>query len=131
MRFLLDTTLLIDHAQGRAGAAEVLERLFSEPHELMVCDVVVTEALSKGPDEEMLVIGTLIRAVEYVATHPEAARWAGESRRRRRASGPRSLADAMIAGVAHDLGATIVTRNPRDFESQGVAVLAYGQPPAL
>lgn len=127
MRFLLDTTLLIDHAQGRAGAAEVIDQLFSELHELMVCDVVVTEALSQGPDEEVLVIGTLIRAVEYVATHPEAARWAGESRRGRRASGPRSLADAIIAGVAQDLGATVVTRNPRDFEAQGVHVLAYGQ----
>ena len=26
-----------------------------------------------------------------------------------------------------DLGATVVTRNPRDFRSQGVPVLAYGQ----
>ena len=128
MRFLIDTTLLIDHAQGRAGASEVLERLFGEANELLVCDVVVTEALSKGPDEEMLVIGSLIRALEYVATHPEAARWAGESRRQRRASGPRSLADAIIAGLAHELEATVVTRNPRDFEAQGVPVLAYGQP---
>jgi predicted nucleic acid-binding protein len=128
MRFLLDTTLLIDHAQGRAGAAEVLEQLFREAHELLVCDVVVTEALSKGPDDEMIVIGSLIRAVEYVATHPEAARWAGESRRQRRAAGPRSLADAIIAGVAHHQDATVVTRNPRDFEAQGIPVLAYGQP---
>lgn len=128
MRFLLDTTLLIDHAQGRAGAAAVLERLFAEPNELLVCDVIVAEALSKGPDEEMVVIGNLIRALEYVATHPEAARWAGESRRRRRASGPRSLADAILGGVAHELGATVVTRNPRDFEAQGIPVLAYGQP---
>ncbi len=127
MRYLLDTTVLIDHAHGRAGAGELLEQLFSEPHELMVCDVVVTEALSKGPDEEILVIGALIRAVEYVATHPEAARWAAESRRRPRATGPRSLADAIIAGIATNLGATVVTRNPRDFESQGVPVRAYGQ----
>jgi predicted nucleic acid-binding protein len=130
MRFLVDTTVLIDHAHGEAGAGELLARLFSEPHDLLVCDVVVTEALSKGPDEEMLVIGSLIRALEYVSTHPDAARWAGESRRQRRAGGPRSLADAIIAGVARHLDATVVTRNPRDFESQGVPVLAYGQPAA-
>jgi predicted nucleic acid-binding protein len=128
MRYLLDTTVLIDHAHGRAGANELLELLFSEPNELLVCDVIVTEAMSKGPDEEVVVIGTLIRALEYVATHPEAARWAGDSRRRRRAVGPRSLADAIIAGVAIDLGAIVVTRNPRDVEVQGVPVLAYGQP---
>jgi len=126
MRFLLDTTLLIDHAQDRAGAVALVQRLFSEPNELLVCDVVVTEALSKGPDEEILLIGTLIRALDYVATHPEAARWAAESRRQRTAVGPRSLADAIIAGVAWWMDATVVTRHPRDFEVQGVRVLAYG-----
>lgn len=126
MRFLLDTTVLIDHAQQRAGAVEVVRGLFEEPNDLFVCDVVVTEALSKGPDEELLVIDALIRALEYVSTHPDAARWAGRSRRQRGAGGPRSLADAIVAGVAWSLGATVVTRNPRDFEVQGVPVLGYG-----
>jgi predicted nucleic acid-binding protein len=127
MRYLLDTTVLIDHAHDRAGVAELLEQLFGGPNDLCTCDVIVTEALSKGPDEELLVIGSLIRALEYVSTHPDAARWAGESRRSRRASGPRSLADAVIAGVARSLEATVVTRNPRDFKTLGVPVLAYGQ----
>lgn len=125
MRYLLDTTVLIDHAHGRAGAPELLRRLFDETDDLLVCDIVVTEALSKGPDEEMLVIGALIRSLEYVSTHPDAARWAGESRRQRRTKGPRSLGDAIIAGIAQSLDATVVTRNPRDFEVQGVRVLGY------
>jgi predicted nucleic acid-binding protein len=33
--------------------------------------------------------------------------------------------DAIIAGVAWFGDATVVTRNPRDFEVQGVPVLAY------
>jgi predicted nucleic acid-binding protein len=126
MRYLLDTTVLIDHSQGRAGAADLVERLFSEPNDLYTCDVVVTEALSGGPEHERDVIRALIRALEYVSTHPEAAAWAGESRRLRRATSPSSLADAIVAGVARSLEATVVTRNPRDFEAQGVAVLAYG-----
>jgi predicted nucleic acid-binding protein len=128
MRYLLDTTVLIDHAHGRAGVSDLLDGLFSQPNDLYTCDVIVTEALSKGPDDEMLVIGSLLRALEYVSTHPEAAQWAGESRRKRQASGPRSLADAIIAGAARSLDAIVVTRNPKDFESQGVPVLAYGQP---
>ena len=127
MRYLLDTTVLIDHANDRAGASELLERLFSQPNDLYTCDVVVAEALSKGADDEILVIGSLIRALEYASTHPDAARWAGESRRRRTATGPRSMSDAVIAGVARSLDAIVVTRNPRDFERQGVPVLAYGQ----
>jgi len=126
MRFLLDTTVLIDHAQGRADAVEVVRRLFSEPNDILVCDIVVAEALSKGPDDEIAVIGALLRALEYVSTHPDAARWAAESRRRRQAAGMRSLADAIIAGVAWFTEATVVTRNPHDFEAQGVPVLAYG-----
>jgi predicted nucleic acid-binding protein len=41
------------------------------------------------------------------------------------ASGPRNLGDALIAGVAWSLGATVVTRNPDDFVRMGVPVLAY------
>jgi predicted nucleic acid-binding protein len=35
------------------------------------------------------------------------------------------LGDALIAGAAWSLGATVVTRNPDDFERMGVPVLAY------
>jgi len=39
--------------------------------------------------------------------------------------GRRALADALIAGVAQALRATVVTRNRPDFERQGVTVLGY------
>ena len=68
----------------------------------------------------------LLDALEYVAVDPEAARWAGERRAERVAGGSRRhLGDALIAGLAWRLGATIVTRNPRDFEAYGVPVLGY------
>jgi predicted nucleic acid-binding protein len=122
---ILDTTMLIDYANGRLGAGAMLERLFAEPDDLLVCDAVVAEAFSKGTDEERRAIATLIDALEYASTDPEAAKWAGEARRLRGATGPRSLGDALIAGVAWSLGATVVTRNPDDFVRMGVPVLAY------
>jgi predicted nucleic acid-binding protein len=125
MRYLLDTTLLIDHANGRPGALALVGLLFSEPNDLIVCDAVVAEALSGGPNEETAAVKAMIDALEYVSTHPEAARWAGESRRRLRQTSPRQLGDAIIAGVAWFNDATVVTRNPRDFEVQGVRVLGY------
>lgn len=125
MRYLLDTTVLADHASGWPGAVELVRALFSEPNDLLVCDVVVAEALSKGTDAEIAGIGALIDALEYVATTPEAARWAGASRRRLRRTSPRTLGDAVIAGVAWQQDAVVVTRNPRDFEIQGVRVLGY------
>jgi len=122
---ILDTTLLIDYANGRPGAGEMLERLFAEADDLLICDAVVAEALSRGSDVERRAISTLIDAVEYVATDPAAARWAGEARRRIDRSSPRHLGDALIAGVAWSCGATVVTRNPDDFVRMGVPVLAY------
>lgn len=125
MRYLLDTTVLIDHASAWPGAADLVDQLFSEPNDLLVCDAVVAEALSRGSDEEISAIGAMIDALEFVATHPEAARWAGASRRRLRKTSPRRLGDAIIAGVAWHQDAIVVTRNPRDFEVQGVRVLGY------
>lgn len=126
MRYLIDTTLLIDHASGYPGAVELVRELFSEPNDLLVCDAIVAEAVSKGSADAILAITALISALEYVSTTPDAAIWAGESRRRLGRSSPRQLGDAIVAGVAWFNDATVVTRNPQDFENQGVRVLGYG-----
>lgn len=127
-RYVLDTTVLVDHASDVFGAADLVDRLFEETGDLYTCDAVVAEAMSKGDAADLRVIEMLIQALEYVSTSPDAARWAAAARRARGRSTPRGLADALIAGVAWSLGATVVTRNPRDFEGTGVPVLAYGQP---
>jgi predicted nucleic acid-binding protein len=125
MPYVLDTTLLIDHAADRPGAVALVRRLFEETADLYTCDAVVAEACSRGTDDELAAISTMIQALEYVATHPDAARWAGEARRRSGRTSPRTLGDALIAGVAWSLGATVVTRNPDDFVRMGIPVLAY------
>jgi predicted nucleic acid-binding protein len=122
---LLDTTILIDYSINLPGGVATVRRLFEEADDLLVCDAVVAEALSKGTEGERRIIVNLIDAVEYVAADPAAAKWAGEARRLRGATGPRSLGDALIAGVAWSFGATVVTRNPDDFVRMGVPVLAY------
>jgi predicted nucleic acid-binding protein len=126
MRYVLDTTLLIDTANGLEAARGAIDRLFSAPNDLYTCDAIVCEALSGGSDEEREAISRLLSSLEYVSTTPEAATRAAESRRRSGRTSRRTLADALIAGVAWFNDATIVTRNPRDFEAQGVAVLTYG-----
>mgnify|MGYP001825584654 FL=1 len=80
------------------------------------------------PFERDLIV-RLLDALEYLAIDPEAARWAGDRRRELRAQGRRApLGDSLIAAVAWRMNATVVTRNPRDFELYGVAVLGYGDP---
>lgn len=126
-RYVLDTTVLVDHANDAFGASDLVDHLFAETGDLYTCDAVVAEALSKGDATELHVIEKLVQALEYVSTSPYAARWAAAARRNRGCTAPRGLADALVAGVAWSLDATIVTRNPRDFEGLGVPVLTYGQ----
>lgn len=126
MRLLLDSTVLIDHANADAPATALLQRLVEEGHDLYTCDVVTCESLSGGTDDDVRLIGVLLDALEYVSTSPAAARIAGEARRASRAAGGRRyLGDALIAAVAKDLGATVVTRNRPDFARQRVPVLEY------
>lgn len=126
MRYLLDTTLIIDHAHGHPPAMDLLRRLYEDGHELFTCDVVVCEALSGGTDEHRTVIGRLLAPLDYVATDPAAARRAGAARaERHRSGGKLGLGDALIAAIAVELGATIVTRNRPDFARQGASLLTY------
>jgi predicted nucleic acid-binding protein len=125
MSYLVDTTLLIDHAADRPAAVALVRRLFGETGEIFTCDVVVAEACSRGTDEELAALSAMIEVLEYVATSPAAARWAGDARRAGGRTSPRSLGDALIGGVAWSLGATVVTRNPEDFLRMGIPVLAY------
>ncbi len=125
-RYLLDSTLLIDHANVDPAAQAMLRRLFEEGHELYTCDAVTAEVLSFDAPDDLHHLEVLLDSLEYVATTPTAARWAASSRReRRRAGGSRALGDALIAAVARDLAATVVTRNVADFARQGVETLDY------
>ena len=118
--YLLDSTVIIDHVNDLGSAAQLLETLFADGADLLTCDAITCEVLSGGTDEQRLAIMRLLDVLEYVATDPVAARWAGDGRRARAKGGnARSLGDALIAAVAWRNDATVVTRNPRDFEGRG------------
>jgi predicted nucleic acid-binding protein len=93
---------------------------------LMCCDVVTCETLSQGDASHLRHLRARLDALEYVPISPKAARRAAASRlARHRAGGKLGLGDSLIAGVAAELGATVVTRNRPDFERQGIEVLTY------
>lgn len=130
MGYVLDSTVIIDYAIGYTPGEQIVERLFGETSDLFVCDVITCESLSKGVPQEMRFARSLLDALEFVALAPKDARWAGDQRRSQIAAGRRkpSTTDALIAALAHSLGATVVTRNAKDFEAFDVPVLGYGEP---
>ncbi len=130
MRYLLDSTVLIDYRTDYPPGVEIMERLFAETGELFTCDVVTCESLSGGREDERDLIRSTLDALEYVAIDPDGARWAGDQRRQLIEAGRRKpgVSDALIAALAWRLGATVVTRNARDFEAFDIPVLGYGPP---
>ena len=130
MSYVLDSTVIIDYCLGYKPGEEMVERLFGQPQDLYVCDVVTCEALSKGRTEEVRLARSLLDALEFVALTPAGAAWAGDRRREANETGKRKpgTTDALIAALASSLGATVVTRNAKDFAAFDVPVLGYGDP---
>jgi predicted nucleic acid-binding protein len=128
--YVLDSTVIIDYVIGYPPGEEMIERLFAQPQDLYICDVVTCESLSKGRPEEVRLTRAMLDALEFIALSPDGARWAGETRRERTELGFRepSTADALIAALARSLDATLVTRNAKDFAAFNVPVLDYGGP---
>jgi len=128
--YVLDSTVIIDYVIGFQAGQEMVDRLFAQSEDLYVCDIVTCETLSKGTPEDLRVARSLLDALEYVALAPDGAAWAGDRRRERIESGRRkpSTTDALIAALAHSLGATVVTRNAADFAAFDVPVLGYASP---
>jgi predicted nucleic acid-binding protein len=127
--YVLDSTAIIDYVTGYPPGEALLDRLAADTADLYVCDVVVCEVLSKGGPRERAVVQGILDGLEYVAIPPESARWAADQRRATIEAGHRkpSTTDALVAAAAKSLGATVVTRNAKDFEAFDVPILGYGE----
>lgn len=126
MRYLLDTTFLIDHMRGDPGAMRRMLDLWANAtaiyvNEIVVCELTAGLTLADEPEGE-----GLIRPLEFVQPGPDTAlqagRWRADARRRGRTL---SLADSLIGAAAEALDAAVVTRNTRDFTLMPVSIETY------
>ena len=126
MRYLLDTTFVIDHLRSDPSALRRFAGIFEDGDEVFVNEVVVCEAwtgaqLAGDPDLEALL--EVIELIQPAPVHARAAgRWRAEARSRGWMLG---LADALIAACADSLGATVLTRNTRGFALTPIKVEIY------
>jgi toxin FitB len=126
LRYLLDTTFVIDHLRHVPDAVDRMRAMYEDGDDPIVTSVVVSEAWvgATGPDDPALT--TFFRYLEYVHAGPAAARLAGEYRSEARRRGQTlGLADALIAATADHLGAVVLTRNVRDFALTPVRIETY------
>lgn len=126
MRIVLDASFLIDFIRGDPTAVTRLARIFGDGDEPILCGPPVVEVETGLRPGEEPAFDAIVAAAEFVQAGPGAARDAGRWRRAARRRGATlSLPDAMIAAEAVHDGASVLTRNVREFALTPVEVLTY------
>lgn len=126
MRYLLDTSFVVDHLRADPLAIERLDAIYLAGDEPILSSVTTAEVWAgTGPTGDPA-IDRFLRYLEYVHASPETARRAGVWRAEARRRGfVLATTDALIAATAYDLDAAVLTRNLRDFALTPVRVETY------
>lgn len=94
--------------------------------EIGVCSVVLAEFLSGMHPGRRAVWTTFVDGLTYWTTSPPAARQAGIWRHDYRQDGiTLATTDLLIAAVAYEVGATLITENPRHFPMPELSLLSF------
>ena len=123
-RYLLDTSALIDFSKGREPTHSRLLALI-EAGTVAVCAVTIAEFYAGLPPENRSQWRRFLATLPHWVITREAAERAGSYRydlaRQGRAL---SLADALLAAVAQEHGAVLITENTKDFPMPGIRLLS-------
>ena|SRR5438093_6175037 len=123
-RFLLDTTVLIDHLRGDEEVVASLLSLLQRGHSLCISCINVAEIERGLQPKDRRAAEALLDRFEFLPTTMEAAQRAGglqaEWGRKGRTV---HLADALVAGTARAHGAVVVTDNVTDFPMRDIRVV--------
>ena len=116
MLFVLDTTCLIDHLRNVEHVTARLEQIGKERHEAATTTLNVAELYSGLLPSEEARTETLISALTILPVDISAARRAGKWRYAYRRQGTTlALVDMLVAAIAFEHGATLLTANTRHF----------------
>jgi predicted nucleic acid-binding protein len=125
MKYLLDTDTLIDYVKDHGDTRARLDVLIESGDEVGLCAVTVGELYSGLASKARDSWESWLKVLPYWHIGINAAMRAGIYRKRASESG-RTLAitDALLAGLAHQHHATILTSNIKDYPMTDVLVLS-------
>jgi predicted nucleic acid-binding protein len=114
--YLLDTDAVIDFFKGFPTSVELIQRLFQEGETLSTCAVVMAEVYAGLNPTEQSRGEELLRSLRFFATSPGVAKQAGLWHYAFARQGVQlATTDCLIAAIAHERGATLVTGNLDDY----------------
>jgi predicted nucleic acid-binding protein len=115
-KYLLDTDTLIDYSKGREPVCGCLHALITQGETVGVCAITVAEFFAGLPPANRPVWQEFFAALTYWEMSEHAARLAGIYRYELGRSGQSlSISDALIAAVALQEHATLLTSNLKHF----------------
>jgi predicted nucleic acid-binding protein len=120
-RYLIDTDVLIDYSKGREPAVARLQQLIDQEEELGVCAVNAGEFFAGVPPDDVAYWRQVFATLTYwhisLAAAEQAGRWRYEFARQGVAL---TISDALIAAVAQEQTATLITNNARHYPMPGI-----------
>ena len=126
-RYLLDTTALIDISKEIEPISSQIREWLAGPDEVGTCGVVVAEFFAGlRPNEQLPWITFIDRLAFWEITRPIAIQAGVFRYHHARLGETLSTTDTLIAAVAVGVGATLVTRNTKDFPMNEVSVIRLG-----
>jgi predicted nucleic acid-binding protein len=131
MKYLLDSDTLIDYVQDRGNARPRITTMIEQDDEVAVCAVTIAEVYSGLSDKRRDTWESWIMALSYWHIGYDVAVQAGRYRKAASEAG-RTLAvtDSLLAALAHDHGATLLSSNIKDYPMKDVRVLSLREEPA-
>lgn len=110
--YLLDTDAVIDFLKGFPSSVELIQQLFQQGETLCICAIVMAEVYAGLNPTERSRGEELLESLRFFATSSGAARQAGLWRYAFARQGVQlATTDCLIAAIAHERGATLVTGN--------------------
>ncbi len=124
IRYLLDTSTLIDFSKGREPTHSRLLALI-DAGTVAICAVNIAEFYAGLPPEKRPQWRQFLATLAYLVITREAAERAGSYRYDLARQGRTlALADALLAAVAEEYGAVLITENVKDFPMPDIRLLS-------
>jgi predicted nucleic acid-binding protein len=125
MKYLLDTDTLIDFLQNRDDTRSQITSFIESGDEVALCAITLAELYSGLTEQRRLAWREWLSALPYWDISREAAIRSGVFRKEMAEDGRTfSLTDVVLAMVAREHDATLLTSNIKDYPMKNLRVLS-------